>query len=843
MSEAPDPILSSWLAEAGHGTLEASVALKGQLSLPDGTTAGPSLCRTDRGAFLAAANGTTGRAVDLATAWPLGWDDGLLNDSLILGDERWVVPTGRGGEARRTLALGRIAARMARPPQPVIGVGGEAPGGPWCESMSPVHEAVLARFIELGEFVLAWLPTATSLTPPRAAADATGVAHLLLTRDRAARVVVSELGDFSIQPIETPPSLVAGAPLLELCDEQLELDSRSIERFAEVLPLVSLEPADRMREAAWRLARHGATGGALADRILDQLVEGQDPIVLLARAARHDSDDAAGLDRIAAAVPLDMETGERLARWVDQWSPRPTLTEGLLSRLLERATSPELARPLLLLHRTVRNLRLQKIQDKVVAVESDLGLAEHLLYVGERAEARAILEQRLAMLPAEDLASVALPQGADPCAGEGAPVLQLRVLELLAQARTDDPDPGTLAALARHQPLLPSRLDALTASSSGDLRARAMRARAVLTEGRDDEASRYAPASVRAVPDPLQVRMRHPAAREGHVLGRLQSALAQIKPPDAGLVRSYCERLTERAHPEAWQAIAEAALMLGMPVPQAFISRGGRDVGLRSHEEPSPFLLIGGAHLDPASDHFLDPAELRFAVGSELAHLHFGHSRVTSDDVWAGVWDKTTTALGATAAMLPFLRFLPTDLLRSQRALGAINTVAPDRWLRAVYKAEDAASLSARLGADPIRVVQGSAEVAESASSGLGSLRAVASRFLPAEASSDLGVDQQRLVVAHRVMQLSADRAGLVLADDPGAALRSFFLTHSHLRPELVLADKDGFLAVLSRRSRDGTPMMPLVALRAAALVAFWLSDDYVVLRDAARAPDVTGRP
>ena len=70
--------------------------------------------------------------------------------------------------------------------------------------------------------------------------------------------------------------------------------------------------------------------------------------------------------------------------------------------------------------------------------------------------------------------------------------------------------------------------------------------------------------------------------------------------------------------------------------------------------------------------------------------------------------------------------FPSTDLLRSQRAIGAIHTVAPDRWLRAVYKAEDAASLAARLGADPIRVVQGSAEVAETASSGL-ALRAAAS--------------------------------------------------------------------------------------------------------------------
>lgn len=837
-----DPALahaSAWLSQTDHGSVLRAVPLKGQLALSNGAHADVFLCQTESGAYLVAADGAAGRVVDLAKAWPLGWASGLFNDTLVVGSERWTVPTGKGGEARSVLASGRVAARSEGAAVPVIGPGGEAPDGPWCGPMDGVQEAVLAHLLEAGDFVLAWLPTALQVSPPRAASEAEGTAHLLLTRDRAALVTVTDLGDFVVSMLTDGAVMAHGEPAMIAGDAVIPLAPKDAGRFAEVLPLLGLGAADRQREAAWRLARHGTSGGALADRLLDRLVASDDPLVLLARAARHHHADAETLDRLAAQTPLDAEMGARLARWVDEWAPSLTLAEDLLGRLLAQATDQEAARTLLGLHRAVRARRLQATSDGHAATAADVSLAEHLLFAGERAEARAVLEQRLLSLPAEDLVAVAPPEGADLCAGGGAPPMHLRVLELLVHARGDDrADRSTLAALARHQPLLAGRLTALADASTGDAERRARRALEVVTGGALLHPGAAPARRVRGIPSALLERLQHPAAREGGALGRVQTALAAVEPPDASLVRSYCERLTERRHPDAWRAIGEAALLLGMPVPQAYISRGERDVGLRSHEKPAPFLLLGGAHLDPDSDHHLGPAELRFAVGAELAHLHFGHSRISSDDVWAGIWDKTTLALGATATVLPFLRFLPTDLLGSPRTVGAIQTLVPERWLRAIYGVDDAADLAKRLGADPARIAKAGAGVADSASGGLDSLRAAAARLLPAEASADLSVDQARLVVAHRVMQLSADRAGLALADDLGAAVRAIFLTQSRLRPELALAAQGGLLAVLSRKTAEGAPLLPNLTVRAAALLAFWLSDDFAMLRDAARAPD-----
>lgn len=839
--------VTGWLTAAGHGHPDHLVALKGKLDLPDGSAATPHLVATPKGVFLCASNGTTGRVVDVAQAWPLGWEDGLFNAGITIGAERWVVPTGQATRARRALGIGRVRARAARPPVPVTGPGGGPAEGPWVEGLSPVEETVLSRHLDEGDVVLAWLPTRSELAvagSPRREGKARW--HLLVTRERAALVAVNDVGDLLWRELPTAALVVQTDPGALITDENLvELSRGEVARFVEVAGLPGLVGEARMREAAWRLARYGVAGGELADRILDRLVGTGDPLVKLARATRHPTIDEAEVAAAVAAIPLDPGSGRRLGAWIEEWQPSDALVSVALARLLARADTPAQAAALLAFHRAVRLRRVQSAGDAVAATSADLALAEHLLYCGERTEARALLERRLEALPGEDLVTVAPPEGADLTAGEGAPPLHLRVLELLTHARGNgSPDLSTLSALARHQPLVVGRVRSLSdAAVAGDLAARARRAVDVLASDGLATPVPVAPGRVRAVPESLQERLQHPAVRDGGALGRVQSALAAVEPPDSGLVRSYCERLTEQRYPTAAAAVADGARLLGMAVPQVFISRGERDVGFRSHERPDPFVLVGGAHLDTDGDHHLGPAELRFALGAELAHLRFQHSRVTSDDVWAGVWDKTSTALTVTATVLPFLRFLPVDLLGRDRAARAVATLVPERWLKAVYEVDDAAELAKRLGADPARVGRAGADAVEAAGGTMTSLRAAATRLLPTEVGSDLAVDQARLVVAHRVMQLSADRVGLLLAGDLGAAVRAMFLTSSRLQPELRLAREGGLSAALARRDADGRLLLPRLAVRAAALVAFWLSDDYALLRDAAYGPALGDEP
>ena len=89
-----------------------------------------------------------------------------------------------------------------------------------------------------------------------------------------------------------------------------------------------------------------------------------------------------------------------------------------------------------------------------------------------------------------------------------------------------------------------------------------------------------------------------------------------------------------------------------------------------------------------------------------------------------------------------------------------------------------------------------------------------------------MGLDNARLVAAHRVMQHTADRAGLLLSGDLQASIRAAFLTHTRLSRELPVAEGQGLAACLSRTQGEDALLLPDLAVRVAALVSFYLSDD-----------------
>jgi hypothetical protein len=103
----------------------------------------------------------------------------------------------------------------------------------------------------------------------------------------------------------------------------------------------------------------------------------------------------------------------------------------------------------------------------------------------------------------------------------------------------------------------------------------------------------------------------------------------------------------------------------------------------------------------------------------------------------------------------------------------------------------------------------------------------------PPRGEDVLGAVQEDLVAAARVMQLTADRAGLVVNGDLASSLRSMLLVRPNHKPELELAERDGVDALLSQRDSEGRMAHEDLGVRIAALVSFYLSDDYARLRSA----------
>jgi hypothetical protein len=291
---------------------------------------------------------------------------------------------------------------------------------------------------------------------------------------------------------------------------------------------------------------------------------------------------------------------------------------------------------------------------------------------------------------------------------------------------------------------------------------------------------------VRALDEQQIELLRHPAARVDGVLGRLQGALAKVVVPDCSVLKSYCERANLARNPALARALTDATVILGLGGVEVFVSRGDKAVGLRAYEGDTSFLLIGGDHVNAGSDAFLDEGPLRFAVAAELAHLRYAHSRVTSNEVWTGTVDLGLTGLGMLIAAAPMLKGLKAP---AKHLLDKVGAPAINRWRKKLE------------GRDPL----------------------------------SLANDNSQVIAAQRVMQLTADRAGLLVCGDPRAAIRAMFAVHPGYSSSWPLVGSHGLRTALTRELRDADEHDRLedLAVRVAALLSFYLSDEYALLRRA----------
>src|SRR5690606_40185052 len=102
---------------------------------------------------------------------------------------------------------------------------------------------------------------------------------------------------------------------------------------------------------------------------------------------------------------------------------------------------------------------------------------------------------------------------------------------------------------------------------------------------------------------------------------------------------------------------------------------------------------------------------------------------------------------------------------------------------------------------------------------------------------SSLASDNSQVIAAHRAMQLSADRAGLLMSGDPRAAIRAMFAVHPAYLSSWPLVVGHGLRAAVTRELRADDQRergrLEDLAVRVAALLSFYLSDDYAQLRAA----------
>jgi hypothetical protein len=838
------------LGEAGHGPVLERVGLNGELVLGP-TRCSTSLCRTPSGLWLVGVP-SQGSALLLDLLAPertLRYVEGLLGARIEVDGHKLGVPRGRGEQILRLIAQARITRHFGTGSHVVDeprATGAHGWVAPLVEPLDAEARHFLRHFLAPGERLLAWLSTDdVRAFTSRLGGESSAPIVVVVTDLRQALVALSRVGDVWIAELPREPLRVRaqlGRDLVRIAGHELHTTLTNEAAFAAIAELradadasapssrfaqhslTALDSGERLHQHALALHRWahrnlvGAVDASLERRVAAALAElPDDPFATLAlvlvvepacRAASEPGPrelDARFFAALQALVARETDAAD-LLDWQQAWSIGPELGELLVEHLCELGEAGlRLALPL---HEQVRPLVQAQLEvDDEAAALLDFVLVEHLLALGEPAQverARELLELRRVALPSEALQDL-LPSSAE----HGGQRIRIELHELLVEVhrragRVDD-ELDALAELARLQPLVRERIAALVSglearagsldASRSALLVRAREVRALL-DGRAF-ASPPTPApgnhdslAASSLAEQERELLRHPAARVDGVLGRLQGALAKVAVPDCSVLKSYCARANLAREAELAAAVADASLLLGLGAVEVFVSRGDKSIGLRAYEGNPPFMLIGGDHLDRESDAHLDGPALRHAIAAELAHLRFAHSRVTSDEVWAGTLDLGLTGLGVLVAAAPLLKRFQAP---AKHLLDKIGAPALARWRK-------------RLSDD--------------------------------QHARALGSENSELIAAHRVMQLTADRAGLLACSDPRGAIVAMFRVHPSYLSQWPIVVRRGLHDALIRelRADDERERIRLedLAVRVAALLSFYLSDDYARLHAAA---------
>ncbi len=505
------------------------------------------------------------------------------------------------------------------------------------------------------------------------------------------------------------------------------------------------------------------------------------------------------------------DLSEALPQWVAKWEVTLEDTLTFLQVLAQFAVTRTKIAPLLPYYRDLRAQFFAKHQPdyrNASILLFDLQFAQYLLAAGCFLEVRELLEELRTHLPDETLADLLPSPYADLSGATAGPPLKVRLLEMLMEAKHHENILGEIKELAMLQPLHKERLSQLLKmlhhTSLAD------RLKEVIHILAHDGMASYQHTTIeedvlfQQVPsEVLKETLPHSAARNTGAFYKVQGWLASAPVTDYAHLKSYTERLGAQPYHQIYlNILADVLVAFGMDGVEAYIARGEKGVGIQAFEGAPSFIVMGNEHLDTKSVFFMQPAEIRFAFGAEIAHLYFKHTRLTAQDVWQGAWQKGKMVL---------------DTL----AMGALSVQLVSNTLQQTARLSNLLRQSERLGS----LAAGTSEL-------LQWLGDTVHLYKSADESEKLLRPQDELLATSRLLQLTADRSGLLMCGNLYAAIRAIFLTQRAFVAELPVAQRYGLSEIIGRQNEQGEYVFQHLAIRLASLIAFYLSDEYELLRE-----------
>ncbi len=591
--------------------------------------------------------------------------------------------------------------------------------------------------------------------------------------------------------------------------------------YKEIEKYVNCEPAQRLYEFArqnWLYADKHAHAYKFTHSLLTLLLTVRDDkfdeLTVFFIEFLHKQKDVVfdvfskdeKLSTLINEIASDVDVEDKIMAWKNKWKLSTNHEITILKLILEFADNETKLSRLLQFHNVVRDKFLKLEKDKLNVIIFEIEYCKHLIACNKKEEATTILSKCLKEIPDETLSDLLPPKDVDITSQAGGQLLKVSLIELLAKASEGEKSVSQLKQITMLQPLSKQRLDNLLVVATGELKEKTQIIRKLL----EPEFIGTADTTYEDViynelnEEEIELKLKHPAARKGAMFSSLQNWLASVKIPDYSIIKSYSEPLTSRKYPEISNIVTDIKVAFGIEGLETYIAHGDKSVGIRSYEGSPSFLIIGADHLDKESPYYLNFSEFEFIIGLEISHLYFKHSRITSSDVWRGTMEKSTIVLETILAVIPFVGGIG----------GAIKQIPKLSLVAKVIQNTEAIS---NITSKSVFVMEKTTQVV-----GL---------YKKLNKSDDKTEKKQELIAIARILQLTADRAGLMFTGDVKSAIRAIFFSSKAYTQEFDIVNRYGINKFLLNKDKEGNYKNQELAIRLASLLSFYLSDDYTNLR------------
>ncbi len=577
--------------------------------------------------------------------------------------------------------------------------------------------------------------------------------------------------------------------------------------FSEIESAVLLEQNERLRELSRLNYINGKVEYSL--KILKILIaEEENPYDKLCkyyidlREKKIEDFEQSEATKTLTEIMNAERTKEHLKTLSKKWNISHTDKALILQLMNNIAKTKEQKDGLNLFYEEVRDEFLKKNKDSINRTLFEINYCKYLIDCKEDKSAIKILNRLIKKLPDESVLDLLPSDRTNLTSASSGQLLKISVLDLLIDANDNEKAKEYILKTAQLQPLNKKRLIALKENSENELTINASILLDLLSKGniKREEKKINDIKFEELSKKNIENNLRHPATQKHGGFYPFQRWISKIKKEDYSTVKMFSEKLSPEEHNNIYKDLKEIKKAFGIDNLEIYFARGEKSVGIRGYEGEPPFIIIGSEHINKTSDFFMTSPELRFAIGEEAAHIYFNHSRITSNDVWRGAADKGYLLLDTLLGIVPVAGVIGKSIRNVSKLQGLSKLLVNVEKLSA--------------GGN----ILGSALMLD--------------KFYQKIANKRTKKDKKHeLLAVSRIMQFTADRAGLMFSGDLKASVRAIILSGKNNFNYMTKINKIGLYAFITEQNNNGTFKHQDIAVRLANLFAFYISNDYIELR------------